>query len=249
MGFELLVIIVFSIVVLVFSGFVKGAIGFGLPLVAVPLLTIVNPVHTSLAILSIPVLVSSIKLAFAGGRFGELSVKYKWLVFGMVAGAFIGVLALRFVDPNRVLIILGVSLIFLTIIGLFKPQISLNRKPLGYEMPVGLAAGTIGGLTSAFGPIVATYLTFTKVSKDEFVTVLNIMLLAGSTAMVVALGAFGIFTKQTFPLSLAACLPVVAGMALGTRLRSKLNAKIFRNIILFTLFVIGINMIRRGISS
>jgi uncharacterized membrane protein YfcA len=46
---------------------------------------------------------------------------------------------------------------------------------------------------------------------------------------------------------LLACIPVVAGMVIGTMVRGRINEILFRKILLITLVVIGLNMIRRAV--
>src|SRR4051812_49184259 len=100
--------------ILFVSGMVKGAIGFGLPLVAVPFLTVIHSVDRTLAIMSIPVVASSVQLAFSGGRFLEISGKYLWMLGLLFVGVFLGVAVLDSVPAKAVYFFLGVTIIGFT---------------------------------------------------------------------------------------------------------------------------------------
>ena len=53
------------------GGSVKGAFGFGLPLVAVPILASVSAPATAVSLMFIPVLAANVWQAFQGGYYGR----------------------------------------------------------------------------------------------------------------------------------------------------------------------------------
>jgi Sulfite exporter TauE/SafE. len=75
---------------LVLSGLVKGILSIGLPLVGMPLLTLVVDVRTAVAILMIPLVLSNLIQAIEGR--GTLAmVKRFWpLIICLIGGTFIG---------------------------------------------------------------------------------------------------------------------------------------------------------------
>ncbi len=57
----------------------------------------------------------------------------------------------------------------------------------------------------------------------------------------------GILTGEVAPLSLLASVPAFAGMWAGQRIRGRIDQETFRKVLLITLFVIGLNLIRRAV--
>jgi len=182
-------VILATVLILFLSGLVKGAIGFGLPLVAVPFLTMLHSVDRTLAIMSLPVVASSVQLSFSGGRFVQLGRKYLWMLGLLAVGVFMGVTLLEAVPAKVVYFVLGSTIILFTFVGKLNALSSIvARHSAAADSIVGLLQGFLGGLSSAFGPLTASYFSAIKLPKDEFVTALNIMLMSGAVFMALALG-------------------------------------------------------------
>lgn len=242
------VALVVSGVILLFAGMVKGSIGFGLPLVAVPFLTTVNSVETALATMTVPVMVSSVQMAFSGGRFPELSRRYWTMLAGLFVGVMVGVSFVVSADGKLVSAVLGGVIILFTLFGLLSKRLSLSlpRNPV-LEAGVGGLAGLLGGVSTAYGPFIATYFTVRKLDKNEFVTALNIMLMCGAGFMVAFFGAYDVYTRDTAVLSVLACVPTLAGVKLGERLRQRIRNDLFHRIVQVVLLFMGLNLVRQAL--
>ena len=82
------------------AGFVKGAIGLGLPTVSIGLLGLLMPPAQAAAILVVPSLVTNIWQALVGGNFWDLARRL-WPVFaGICVGTFIGAVLLPHDDTQ-----------------------------------------------------------------------------------------------------------------------------------------------------
>ena len=57
----------------------------------------------------------------------------------------------------------------------------------------------------------------------------------------------GVLNGDRMWLSVAACVPAMAGILIGERLRRFINEELFRKLLLVAIFVAGLNMIRRGL--
>ena len=86
-------------VAFVLAGLSKGFIGFGLPLISVPLCASVVSVPLAIALTAAPILLSNIYQAFHGGRQTVVLRRFWPLLLTLVPGVLIGAQA---ISVNRV---------------------------------------------------------------------------------------------------------------------------------------------------
>ena len=110
-----------------------------------------------------------------------------------------------------------------------------------------MEAGFLGGLSNLFGPVIVMFLVALGLPKDEFVSAVALLFLIGSTTLYLTLIVNGLLAADEAATSFAAALPTLAGVALGQRLRDHIPQETFNRILLVLLFVIGLNLIRRGL--
>ena len=93
---------------LLLSGLVKGILSLGLPLVGMPLLTLVVDVPTAVAILMIPLVLSNLIQAIEG-RGTLVMLKRFWpLIICLIGGTFIGTALFAALDRQVLLLTVGV---------------------------------------------------------------------------------------------------------------------------------------------
>ena len=80
--------------VMVMGGLVKGTLGVGLPLVAVPLLSLLLPAPQAMGLLVVPVLASNLLQAWQGGRLGFALRRFGPLMLAQLAATLLA-------DPGR----------------------------------------------------------------------------------------------------------------------------------------------------
>jgi hypothetical protein len=76
------------VVGLVIAGFVKGAIGVGMPVVAFPLLSMLVDVQTAVMLLSMPLVLSNIPQALEDGLVGQTLWSLAPVLIGITSGIF-----------------------------------------------------------------------------------------------------------------------------------------------------------------
>jgi uncharacterized membrane protein YfcA len=148
-------LIALLVVSLVIAGFVKGAIGVGMPVVAFPLLSMLVDVQTAVMLLSMPLVLSNIPQALEDGLVGRTLWSLAPVLVGMVPGVWIGVTVLTNVDPAAAKAAAGVSVILVAALNFLAPNFQIRQRMIG---PVGLGAGfcggLLGGIAALSGPLV-----------------------------------------------------------------------------------------------
>ncbi|HZT87420.1 MAG TPA: sulfite exporter TauE/SafE family protein [Stellaceae bacterium] len=234
--------------VLLFSGTVKGLLGIGLPLIAVPLLSQFVELPAAVAVMTVPMAASNVGQAFEGGR-TIAAVKALWpIMAAVIVGTVIGVHLLISIDRRRLDVVIGVSFILLAAALLCLPRVRIRRGTEVWAGPlVGLAAGVLGGMSAMFGPPLVAYLVGLGLDPDSFVKRIAILVFGANMALLLALGGSGSMSLSDFLISAAAVVPIQIGMPLGRRLRRWVPPTIFRGAVLVFLALAGLGMLRRGL--
>ena len=240
---NLIIIICLSIIA---GGFVKGTLGLGMPMVAVPVIAYFLPPTTAMMLLCFPILSTNflqmqIKKGLGSLRFLPLLI---FLTLGLLVG---GRLILE-IELNTVSIIIALSIIFAAIINFFGFRI--KNVNLNFERPftavLGFFSGILGGLSTFYGPPILTYLISINISKEFFIRTIATMYFIGSIPLYGSLLYHGLCTIDDLIISFFLILPAIFGQYFGTKLRRTLSTELFRKSILITLMVLGLILLYKN---
>ncbi len=231
------------------GGFVKGAVGFALPLIAVAIGASVLPALTAVGLIILPVLVTNISQAMGQGRealAGSWS-RFKWLIAATCLSIMGSAQMLPGMDERLFFIILGAGAGAAALIQLlgWRPEIPAHReKPL--SLGVGLISGFFGGLAGIWGPPIILYFTALRLSKEEQVRAAGLVFLLGGLVLAPAHVLTGVLDYKTAMLSLLMIVPAMLGQWAGRRAQKRMNVDLFRKITLGVLLVVSLNLLRRA---
>jgi hypothetical protein len=91
------------------------------------------------------------------------------------------------------------------------------------EWSVGLVAGALGGLTGTWGPPTVLYLIALETPKAKQILVQGVVYGLGSVSLLVGHIQSGVLNMTTLPFSAALLIPAFLGMQLGFRMSDRLN--------------------------
>lgn len=230
------------------GGFSKGATGIGLPPIATPIIAMVTDVPTAVGLMAVPIVISNGWQAVAGGLLVASARRFRTVLIAIPPGVVIGGTVLSFGDPDLLFMLLGIIVSAFAALSLFRPGLHL---PEGMEarlaIPVGLAAGIIGGISSLFVPVLASFLLSMRLKPEEFVSGLGLLFFTGGVTLALVTAGFGLLTAEGWIASLFAIVPVILGQIAGRAVRRHIDAETFRKIVLAVLLLIGLNLLRRAI--
>jgi len=230
------------------AGTVKGTLGIGLPLVAVPLLATVLDLPTAVALMLVPVLTSNTIQALQGTKKVATLVRFWPLLVTLIPSTIVAAQFLSSVDLRTGSLVLGVIVVLFSLSQLVRIPFAISQRGERFLNPaIGLVAGFLGGLSNLFGPPLIMYLVALKLEKDDFVTTIGLLFIVASSTLYATLASVGVLTFDNALASLAAALPVMAGVFIGTRLRNRIHQKSFERVLMVVLVLIGLNLIRRGL--
>jgi uncharacterized membrane protein YfcA len=233
---------------LVLSGVVKGVLSLGLPLVGMPLLTLVVDVQAAVSLLMIPLVLSNLIQAIEG-RGTIVMLKRFWpLILCLVAGTFVGTALFAWLDRHVLLLTVGILAITLSTASILQPHVTVARRSEPWlGPPVGFVSGVIGGMSTLFGPLLAVYVVGLRLPRDDFVKAISLLYLIAAICLTLGGTAQGIAGPKELTWSAVAMIPVYAGMLIGQRVRRYINPDQFRLLVLGVVWLTGANLIRMGL--
>ncbi|WP_234455292.1 sulfite exporter TauE/SafE family protein [Thermohalobaculum xanthum] len=250
-GFEI-GLFVAAATVMGLGGFVKGAVGFALPMISIAGLGSFLTAQEAVAVLIIPTFLSNLWQTLRQGPLAAIwTLKEFWRLNIMMA-LTIGVVAqlVPRISSGTLFVTLGVVVTVAAGLQLWgwRPQApKTGPGRTASEVAAGLIAGITGGISGVWGPPVLFFLIALATPKIEMIRAQGIAYLLGSVILVGAHLQSGLLNAVTIPFSLAMCLPVAAGMALGLAVQDRLDQRLFRRMTLAVLCIAGLNLLRRGL--
>ena len=229
------------------AAFVKGVTGLGFSTVCLALMVTVLGLPASLPLVIVPSLASNAVVMVDAGGFRPTVGRFWPLYLALLPGVAAGLWLLA--DDGAALgtLVLGAVLAGYALFGLGKPGLRLPshlERPLA--VPVGLLTGTVNGLTGSQIMPVLPYLFALPLTPAGFVQAINISFTLCSLVMAAGLARIGVMTWMTAAISLLGLVPVLLGIRLGGRLRSRLSPDTFRRVVLILLLVLGTQLILRA---
>jgi len=111
---------------LIVAGLLKGIIGVGMPVVALPLLSLFLDVKSAVMLLSMPLILSNVPQALEGGKTGRCLLQLMPVILGMIPGLFLGVRVLLTLNASVAEIIAGLVVMGVGGVTLLGPKLQLQ---------------------------------------------------------------------------------------------------------------------------
>lgn len=237
------------LVVFLAAGLVKGVAGFGLPTVSIALLALVRPLPEAMALMLVPSLATNVWQAFAGGTLRAVTPRIGPFLLCAAAATFVAAGLLARADAVLLSGMLGVVLVASSAVALAAPQLPApsRRAERWLGPPMGAASGAIAGLTGSFLVPAAPWLQAIRLPREQFVQGFGLGVVLVNGALAAGLAGAGLLPVELGLASLAGLVPAFAGMALGRRLRLRLDEAAFRRVVQVALGLLGAWLAVRGL--
>jgi uncharacterized membrane protein YfcA len=248
--FEQASIIAAVICSLIVAGLLKSIIGVGMPVVALPLLSLFIDVKSAAMLLTMPLIFSNLPQALEGGNTGRCLMQLRPVIIGMVPGLFLGVRVLLALDANVAKITAGLVLMGVGGLSLLAPRLQLQpRLVLPAGITFGFFGGFLGGIAAMPGPLVFIFLLAKGLRGKAFTKEASLYLVVSAGLLAILLTASSHFSWLDVSVSTAAMLPVVLGMHIGQHMRDKIAPETFKKLVLIAVIAAGAELIRHGFFS
>jgi uncharacterized protein len=235
---------------LIVAGLLKGIIGVGMPIVALPLLSLFIDIQSAAMLLSMPLILSNLPQGLEGGKTGRCLMQLMPVIFGMIPGLALGVRVLLALDANVAKIIAGLVLMGVGGVTLLAPKLQLASRLV---LPTGIACGFFGGFRGGIaampGPLVFIFLLAKGLRGQAFTKEASLYLVVSASLLAILLTASRQFSWLDVGVSTAAMLPVVLGMYVGQRMRDRIAPETFKTLVLIAVIAAGAELLRHGFVS
>jgi uncharacterized membrane protein YfcA len=236
-------IIIIIILAVLAGGLVKGTLGFGMPMVALPIIAFIIPPTTAMILLCAPIFLTNfLQIKF---RQGVSSYRFLPMFLCLIIGLIIGARLILEIDVKTITQIIAVSIIFAALVNCFGIKIKNINKNHENTITsfIGFGSGILGGLSTFYGPPMLAYLVAVDLPKEKFVRTVSTMYFIGSFPLYGSLIYYGFATKEDLIFSLILIIPAFIAQQVGTKIRDKFNQKQFRICILITLIILGFSLL------
>ena len=236
-------IIIIIILAVLAGGLVKGTLGFGMPMVALPIIAFIIPPTTAMILLCAPIFLTNfLQIKF---RQGVSSYRFLPMFLSLIIGLIIGARLILEIDVNTITQIIAVSIIFAALVNCFGIKIKNINKNHENTITsfIGFGSGILGGLSTFYGPPMLAYLVAVDLPKEKFVRTVSTMYFIGSFPLYGSLIYYGFATKEDLIFSLILIIPAFIAQQIGTKIRDKFNQNQFRICILITLIILGFSLL------
>lgn len=227
---------------------VKAVTGAGLPIIAIPVMSLFIPVEEAVVIIAVPnalmnlALLRNVRHAAGGTR--DL-VAFNGLG---VVGAVIGTFVLVSVSEEPLLVALAAVVLAYVLTQGRRDGIDVGAETSRrWSPPVGLAAGVMQGAVGISGPIVASWMHALRLSRDAYVFSVTVSFFLSGATQIVVLAASGRLWGTPLALGIGATLPILATVPLGARIRARLAGPHFDRVVLGVLAVSAVALLARVI--
>jgi uncharacterized protein len=245
--FEPASIIAAVICSLIVAGLLKGIIGVGMPVVALPLLSLFVDIKSAVMLLSMPLIFSNVPQALEGGKTGRCFLQLLPVILGMIPGLILGVHILLALDASVAEIIAGLVVMGVGVVTLLAPKLQLQSRLV---LPAGVTFGFFGGILGAVaampGPLVFIFLLAKGLRGKAFTKEASLYLAVSAGLLALLLTASREFNWRDVSVSAAAMLPVGLGMFAGQHMRDRIAPQTFEKLVLFAVIGAGAELLRHG---
>ena len=219
---------------------VQGSIGFGMNLVAVPVVAILDPtaLPATLVLAGLPLSVMMVRRErHAIDRRGVA-----WILVGRVPGTVLGAWIVTAASPNVLSALLGATVLSAVAMSARKRPVQITPST---STAAGFASGTMGTAAAIGGPPLA--LLYQHHDGETIRSTLAASFLLGTGLSIVTLSAAGELTMRHVRLALVLTPAVAVGVAISTRLATVLDARWIRPAVLCFAALAGAVAILNGV--
>lgn len=233
-----------------FAGFVKGAVGFAMPMIMMSGFSGFLSPEMAVAGLILPTLFTNMSQAFRQGVPAAKATawEYRRFLVGTVVFIVVSAPLVTVIPKAAFLLILGVPITVFAGLQLAGVPLALPlRHRAGAEWGLGVIGGLYGGVSGIWGPPLLVLLLSIRASKLDAIRAQGVVFLIGAVALLLAHLRTGVADAQTLAFSALLTVPALAGLAVGYAVQDRLDQARFRRWTQVLLVLTGANLVRQAL--
>ena len=226
------------------AGVVKGVIGIGLPTTAITIMTFFISPLMALGLNLILMTVTNIWQFSKADNPKKIVANYKYFAITLVICILITSFYANQIVDNVVRIIFACAVLLFVSVNFFGFNFKMNPKhDVFWQSSLGTLGGIFGGAASIWAVPVTMYLLMKNVKPKHFVDVSGFLITIGCIPVSFGYIATGVFQPNMFIYGALGSVTAMIGFQFGEKLRNKINAKTFKNLLLIFFSIAALKMI------
>lgn len=226
------------------GGIVKGTAGMGLPLIAIPILTMSIGLQEAVALMVGPAIAANTFQAVSIKGLGETTKRIAPFLLPSLVTIWLGVALLASTDAALLTLFLGALLFTYAVSNMFGFSVKISSQ---HEWWIGPIFGAVNGVITGLSGIVSTpsviYINGLDLDRDKFVQALGVLFLLAYCVLSIALWSQNLLDTTLGLASLLSIIPTVIALKIGSMVRKRISEKAFKWLLFRLLALIGISMI------
>ena len=236
-------IYLYIISIYLIAGVIKGLLGLGLPTTAITLMSFFLSPLQALAMNILPMFAANIWQFWRADQKAVLVKRYAPFAITLTVTIFIGSFFTASLPMSYLQFIISLAVIIFALFNLFQKPIALSEeKDFFWQIILGAFAGLLGALTSMWAVPLVIYLLARNLAPKAFVDASGYLLLVGCLPLAIGYTSTGIVTAEIILPSLSGAIAALFGFRIGEYLRGFVNAVLFRRVLLWFFFLMGLRM-------
>ena len=222
------------------GAFVQGSVGFGVNILAAPVMAIVEPeaLPSTLILAALPLATGM--LVREHGAIDRDGLK--WLVVGRLPGTVLGVVVVATLPADGLSAVIGALVLVAVAMSAVAPPLLVTRTS---ALAVGALSGAMGTASSIGGPPAA--LLYQHHPGAVLRSTTAALFVFGTILSAAALAVAGEVTADDVVLALVLTPAIALGLGLATLLRHRIDAGWLRPAVLVVAAVAGVATLLRGL--
>ncbi|HMU40450.1 MAG TPA: sulfite exporter TauE/SafE family protein [Pseudomonadota bacterium] len=238
-------ITVVAVLIVFFAAFQQTLSGFGFALITMPLLSFIFGLRVAAPLIAL-IGLSLFTINLLRYRSKVDLAEVKPLALSAVLGVPFGIWILVHAREGIVKTALGVILIAYALYSAWNPVL-LHIRTRHFAVLAGFLSGALGGAYNTSGPPLVVYGSLRHWNPDEFRAMLQLPLFVSATITVTGHVLSHHVTEQVLWLYAAAVPALLFGIFVASRVERFINKKLFRNIVIGMVFLLGLSLILRSV--
>jgi uncharacterized membrane protein YfcA len=222
-GYELTIVLV----AVVIGSVSKAVTGMGLPVIVIPVAALFVDIEDAVVIIALPNLLANGLLALKERSHLRDTRNLGALAVSGVIGAVFGTMVFVNVPDEPIVVALILAIAAYITMFFLKPDLRTSKEQSHRWSPaVGALAGTFQGAIGISGPILGSWIHSFRLSRGAHILSITTLFFVSGFAQFGVLAANGALSGRVIA-TLLACVPVLASIPVGTRLRERVSGRGF----------------------
>ena len=239
------------ILISLFAGFVKGVVGFAMPLIMFSGFLVFLPQEKAIALIILPAFISNIFQAYGLSVLETRKFFFNYLVLIIVLFSMVYIVSQFFLIVTEkfihlTLVILIFAFLYFQLAGI---RFHILKRSKVFQVIFGIISGFFGGISGQWGPPLVIYFLSQNLSVKQIICYQGLTYSIASLALIGGHINSGVFSIELALLSIPFILISSLGQYAGTVFRELQSTNKFRKFTLLTLFLFGVLFIFRVISN